>query len=233
MKTQSTNSSLYHLRTIIASLMLVLALALIPATASAGTVTFSFSDSCHECSPTSNLWTAGAPGMSTVELGVPIDTVTSGTTFDNPNGQPTFTSAPATSLGPTYYPPFTWSALYANPGGSGTITYPGGLGWLLNISYFLGDGSSGQYDKPGGYAWYQSSYIGDINPALLSALGLDPRFTHGYGTISDSASGDYFEWDRNVTLTFMPSPEPGTLALFGSGILGLAGVLRRKLQRVV
>ncbi len=230
MTTQSNSSSLRHLRIILASLMLVFALILVPATASAGTVTFSFSDSCHECSPTSNLWTANGPGASTVELGVPIDTVTGGTGLYNPNGQLTFTSAPATSLGSVYDPPFTWSAIYSNQGGSGTITDPGGFGWLLNISYFLGDGSSEQYDKPGGYAWYQSSYIGDINPALLTALGLDPRFTHGYGTISDSASGDYIEFDRNVTLTFTPSPEPGTLALFGSGILGLAGLLRRRLM---
>jgi hypothetical protein len=228
MKTRRFNFSLLHLRTIVASLMLVLALALIPAMASAGTVTFSFADSCHECDPPGNLWTANAPGLSTVEYGIPIDTVTGGTGSYHPSGQLTFTSAPATSLGSSYDPPFTWSALYANPGGSGTITDPGGFGWLLNIAYFQGDGSSGQYDKPGGYAWYQSSYVGDINPALLSALGLDPRFTHGYGTISDSGSGDYLEWDRSVTLTFTPSPEPGTLALFGSGIVGLAGMLRRK-----
>ncbi len=101
---------------------------------------------------------------------------------------------------------------------------------LLNISYFLGDGSSEQESKPGGWAWYQSSYVGDINPALLTALGLDPRFTHGVGTIYDYAAGDFMDYDRRVTLTFTPSPEPGTLALFGSGIVGLAGLLRRRLR---
>lgn len=39
----------------------------------------------------------------------------------------------------------------------------------------------------------------------------------------------------NVTVHGVPipgeTPEPGTLIMFGSGILGLAGMLRRKLMR--
>ena len=34
------------------------------------------------------------------------------------------------------------------------------------------------------------------------------------------------EFDMGAT----PTPEPGTLVMFGSGILGLAGVLRRKIN---
>ena|SRR5271166_624825 len=37
---------------------------------------------------------------------------------------------------------------------------------------------------------------------------------------------DTFQYDQNGVTT----PEPGTLALFGSGIVGLAGVLRRKIN---
>jgi hypothetical protein len=33
------------------------------------------------------------------------------------------------------------------------------------------------------------------------------------------------------TLDLLPAPEPGTLGLMGTGLLGLAGILRRKLRR--
>jgi hypothetical protein len=33
-----------------------------------------------------------------------------------------------------------------------------------------------------------------------------------------------------VTITDISTPEPGTLTLFGSGLLGLFGLLRRKVR---
>jgi hypothetical protein len=42
-------------------------------------------------------------------------------------------------------------------------------------------------------------------------------------------SGDHFAWFRDEAPT--PNPEPGTLALLGSGLIGVAGVVRRKLNR--
>jgi hypothetical protein len=41
--------------------------------------------------------------------------------------------------------------------------------------------------------------------------------------------GPYPFIDGTANLTFAPAPEPGSLLLFGSGILGLAGTLRRRL----
>jgi len=32
-------------------------------------------------------------------------------------------------------------------------------------------------------------------------------------------------------LQFVPAPEPGTMVMFASGVLGLAGVIRRKINR--
>lgn len=59
-----------------------------------------------------------------------------------------------------------------------------------------------------------------------------PGLTAGYSetevfTIAASGSGNV-----NDTIVLNQTPEPGTLTLFGSGLLGLAGLLRRKLIRV-
>lgn len=43
----------------------------------------------------------------------------------------------------------------------------------------------------------------------------------------DSSGG---QWGANAQ-PYSPTPEPGTLALLGSGVLGMAGMIRRKLSR--
>jgi len=52
-----------------------------------------------------------------------------------------------------------------------------------------------------------------------------PTFTPGIYTGVD---GD--DPSDTVTVTITPTPEPSSLALFGTGMLGLAGMLRRKLS---
>ncbi len=70
-----------------------------------------------------------------------------------------------------------------------------------------------------------------MNPAFLALLGLPTTPPAGTG------------WTTNLTLQLTPGsplvnivggdavlivPEPATLALFGSGMIGIAGILRRK-----
>ena len=54
--------------------------------------------------------------------------------------------------------------------------------------------------------------------------------THNLSFNDDWIQGDFYL--DNTSLTMVPpssTPEPGSLVLFGSGMLGLAGLLRRKL----
>jgi PEP-CTERM motif len=233
MKTQLASSGSRRRRPIVATLMLVLALTIISATASAGAVTFSYNTSCQICDPPPDLSTAQQIGQTTVESGVTIDMVASGAnSLGLTGGQLTFVSAPATFA--FYDPPFSFGAFYDAAGGSGAINATGFTSPLLNILTFLPGGSSEQENKPGGIIEFDSPFEGTINPAVLTALGLDPAFTHGYGTISDSISYDLLGqgWDTNVTVTFTSAPEPGSLALFGSGVLALGRVLRKRLRRL-
>src|ERR1039458_5354347 len=126
----------------------------------------------------------------------------------------------------------------------GTTSFGGGAGTTVNFSStFLG---TNQY----GYNLYQADSTG--------AFGIPWAGGAGYATLGNACStsgcsvSNPIYWDENSgpstayenTLGSIPSeaftisnstvgttPEPSSIMLFGSGILGLAGVLRRKLTR--
>ena len=127
----------------------------------------------------------------------------------------------------------------------GTTSFGGGAGTTVNFSStFLG---TNQY----GYNLYQADSTG--------VFGIPWAGGAGYATLGNACStsgcsvSNPIYWDENSgpstayenTLGSIPSeaftignggpppttPEPSSIMLFGSGILGLAGVLRRKLTR--
>jgi PEP-CTERM motif len=105
-----------------------------------------------------------------------------------------------------------------DPGGSFTLTGPGG-------EIFTGTFNSG----------YGGGHFVSI-PGPYSDLSLDMYFTGTWNTgLRQAGTMDLFEsvydasFTGSATVTFAPAPEPGSIVLFGSGIFGLFGLVRRKL----
>ncbi len=102
--------------------------------------------------------------------------------------------------------------------------------WITNVSFwvygaganavdfFYSDGSDQEFVAfPAAGVWSYVDVTSDVDASRIltgfSIWGTDPSFT----TYVDDAS---------ITAV----PEPGTLVMLGSGIIGLAGVLRRKIN---
>jgi PEP-CTERM motif len=100
--------------------------------------------------------------------------------------------------------------------------------------------SNGQYTATlNGTGSFQALFtVGYVSPYIPSLFG-DPYGWQPSGSDSLTTSANKFSNGGNTdsaalgggSITYQtPVPEPGALALLGSGVLGLAGVLRRKLK---
>jgi PEP-CTERM motif len=139
---------------------------------------------------------------------------------------------------PDNYPPYAgnYAAYFGPVGDTGGIyqdidTVPG---QLYTISFYLalpiggtpnffsvqfGNGSISFNDFPGTFGWGLFQFT-DIATSTTTRL-----------TFTFREDPDYWFLDNvNVTNGGGTTPEPGTLVLFGSGILGIAGVVRRKFR---
>jgi hypothetical protein len=137
--------------------------------------------------------------------------------FSGPSGSQTITGLASGMLytGATYTPPGTLGA--GSPNASGDyddLIIPDGTGWKLDnygLAFILANGDDLQV--------YFAAVPGD--PTNIKAVIAD--------TTSQDAASTYLTSASNMKIT--EAPEPGTLIMFGSGLLGLAGLLRFKFAR--
>jgi len=75
--------------------------------------------------------------------------------------------------------------------------------------------------------------VGSVNSALLTDLGASGGPSYG-GSVSTALSGtsttSLSMGSSDVVLTPVPAPEPSSLLMLGFGLIGLAGLRRRKLD---
>ena len=74
-----------------------------------------------------------------------------------------------------------------------------------------------------------------VDATLLHDLGMEAPLLSVQAGLSDAYflidDGQVYAWQSAVSLNFTPAPEPGSLALLGSGVLGLGGFLRKRMRR--
>jgi len=151
-------------------------------------------------------------------------------------------------------PPETWTGSIETFDASGNVIGGAGLfqGSVGNAGYDEAAWLYGQYlskgTDPGGYnyaiwALFDPSIKTSGNPGNSGYASTDAAALLASFNVSDLTGFNYSgfqiitptSWagDANQPQEYIydptPTPEPGSLALFGSGLLGLAGLLRRKL----
>lgn len=140
-------------------------------------------------------------------------------------------------------------------------TTPTSVSWWLGTSAFAGDISSGSVAQVGLTFFTSNGFGYDVYMAHVDGLSGSFTAGNTYyltlGGANDSSGSQFDAWDMNngaavcffavggveqggcgaggETFTINSGsttvPEPGSIMMFGSGIVGLAGVLRRKLSR--
>ena len=127
----------------------------------------------------------------------------------------------------------TWKANVVNVGSLDPTAYP--LDYEAAFLFKMAEADHGADPSINAAAWWLLDGAPSLNaPAhSLQLLAQSQTFSKGefsdvllYTPIAGSQSGDLGTPQAFLGAT----PEPGTLALFGSGVIGLSGLLRRRLR---
>jgi PEP-CTERM motif len=111
---------------------------------------------------------------------------------------------------------------------------------VTSITFAFGD-AGGDDDSPVVITGYDAGNnpLGTLTTSYPSGFGAGKTLSGSFANASyfiltsgphtPGSNSDSIYWEV-PTVTFGAIPEPGTLVLFGSGLLGLAGAVRRKLM---
>ncbi|MGA7687092.1 MAG: PEP-CTERM sorting domain-containing protein [Terriglobales bacterium] len=190
--------------------------------------------------------------LALLALALPIAAWADGITLTNQFGTISMSTSGITSKGSELT---SFNGIQAPPGHSlGTVSYSTGAlisGSVAAGGEFSSAGSTfdvvgkGNYGEPKG-AIFTGGFTGDIQWTLVSSVGqklvytltgdLSGQLYNGVnvtGTTTQTITthpGQLNQGIGHITLgtTQLTTPEPGTLGLLGTGLLGIAGMFRRK-----
>jgi hypothetical protein len=114
-------------------------------------------------------------------------------------------------------------------GGSGTIGFDSGSGNTLSIaagSYTFTEANDALYTTTGAYITLNSGALFDFNYQAISGINSAPADFDSFFT--SFLSDVYLSGTWNTTVQTSPVPVPAAVWLFGSGLLGLMGIARRR-----
>lgn len=126
--------------------------------------------------------------------------------------------------------PFTWGAAALNSFVINGCLGPCFIGSITSLSL--------AHNASGNLAFNADVVVGSVSPLLFVLMGLPipvginlpwqgsiTGTLHGNATLNGGSGTN-----GSLDMVLEPVPEPGTLALFGSGLIGIAGVVRRKIM---